>query len=382
MRTVLILTAGYGEGHRAAARGLKEGLDLLGEVRAEILDLFAPAFGALYHRTRRAYMQGIHQPASFWTSAAAALNRFPYTGQLLRCLWPLKKALTQALSETRPAAVISTFPAYAHLVRGCAREAGLRDLKSFVLVTDSLVPSPLWIQCDADAFLLPNEDTSNALRDRGLSPDRIFVSGFPVSPKFAAQSEARPEPGAGVRPRVVYRIDGQPGRAIPLVERLLREDKTDLTVLAGRDEGLLKALEEVAEHVGRPLNALGWVSDMPQLLRRNHLLIGRAGGTTIQEALAAQIPMLMNHIPQGPAEGSARLLLQNGCGAHCPTNEAVFSVLDQLFSKGALGWQQMHRHACALSRPDAAITTARWIGQKLKKTAPPQASGFGMRPGK
>jgi processive 1,2-diacylglycerol beta-glucosyltransferase len=219
------------------------------------------------------------------------------------------------------------------------------------------------------------------MRDAGVREERVFVSGFPVSTKYAAQAEARPEPGGGTTPRVLYMINGEPGRAIPLVERLLRSGNIELTVTAGKDEGLAQALREAAEHIGKPLTVLGWVSNIPQLLRRNHLLIGKAGGATVQEALAAKTPMLITQIFPGQEEGNARLLLQNGCGAHCPTNEAVAQVVEQLFSRGAHAWHQMHRHVCSLSRPDAALTTARWISRKINMPSSSGSSPFGVRPG-
>lgn len=381
MRNILILTAGYGEGHNAAARGLKEGFDLLGEMRAEVLDLFAPAFGNFYQRSRGDYLKIVNHSPNLWATIYSALDRFPYTSNALQLLWPLKRELTDALRKYQPEAVVSVYPVYGHLMPACARAAQLQTLKNFVLITDSITVNSIWHKCAADAFLVPNEDTSNLMRSVGVSPERLHVSGFPVSVKYAAQGEARPAPGDGVLPRILYMINGQPGRALPLVEKLLREGEFELTVTAGKDEGLAIALTELAEYVGKPLNVLGWVNNMPQLLRRNHLLIGKAGGAAVQEALAAETPMLMTQILPGQEEGNARLLIQNGCGTHCPTNEAVVSVVNQLFARGAQGWHQMHRHVCALSRPDAAFTTARWIAQQLKTSPLPSQPPFGVRSG-
>ena len=99
------------------------------------------------------------------------------------------------------------------------------------------------------------------------------------------------------------------------------------------------------------------------------------------QALAAKTPMLITQILPGQEEGNARLLVQNGCGTHCPTNESVVSVTSQLFSQDAVGWHRMHRHAAALSRPDAALTTARWVEDQCKGGAPDSKAGYGLRPG-
>lgn len=379
MRSVLILTAGYGEGHNAAARGLKEGFDLLGESRAEVLDLFAPAFGRFYQRSRAGYLKLINKHPWLWTSACTALDKLPFTSWILSLLWPLKRELVRAIKEHRPEAVVSVHPVYGHLLSKAAREAGHTKFKSYVLVTDSITVNSVWYKCDASTFLLPNDDTAAVMRAADVGVERLFVSGFPVSTKYSSQGEARPEPGGNVPPRVLYMVHGQLGRVVPLVESLLRKGDIDLTVAVGKNEELKKALEDLSLRMQKPLNVLGWVNNVPQLLRRNHLLIGKAGCAAVQEALAAKTPMLISQILPDQEEGNARLLLQNGCAAHCPTNEAVLRSVESLFAKGAQGWHQMHRHACALSRPDAALTTARWILQRIKNQGANGNAGFGLR---
>jgi UDP-N-acetylglucosamine:LPS N-acetylglucosamine transferase len=381
MRSVLLLTAGFGEGHNAAARGLKEGFDVLGSMQAEILDLFAPAFGSLYERGRRDYLQVVNKTPLLWAGIYNALDLLPFAPQFVRLLRPLQRELNAVLAEKRPSAVVSVFPLYGYLLEAAAKAADLPDLKRFMLVTDSITIHSLWHRCGSDAFLVPNADTAASLRHAGVEAAKILVSGFPVSPGYAANTETRPAPGGGVQPRVLYVINGQPGRAVPLVERLLRGGGIELTVAAGKNSLLKANLETLAARMGKPARILGWVDDMPALLARNHLLIGKAGGATVQEALAAKTPMLITQILPGQEEGNARLLLQNGCGAHCPTNESVVSITAQLFSRDAAGWHRMHRHAAGLARPDAALTTARWIAEQCGGETRDTGAGFGLRPG-
>jgi processive 1,2-diacylglycerol beta-glucosyltransferase len=122
--------------------------------------------------------------------------------------------------------------------------------------------------------------------------------------------------------------------------------------------------------MGKTLSVLGWVEDLPALLQSHHVLIGKAGGATVQETLAASTPMLITQILPGQETGNARLLLQYGCGAHVPTSEAVVRVLSQLFQNGAEAWQRMHRNCLSLARPEASFTAARWILQHLTPPGP------------
>lgn len=381
MRSLLLLTAGFGEGHNAAARGLKEGFDALGEIQAEVLDLFAPAFGGIYQRSRQNYLDVVNKAPRLWAGIYGAVDRLPFATSLFRLFRPLQRELNAAFEAKRPAAVVSVYPVYGHLWEEAARAADLPDVKRFTLITDSITVNSVWHRCPSDAFLVPNEDTAAALRGAGVEEAKIVVSGFPVSPRYARTTERRPDPSPEVPPRVLYMINGEPGRAVALVERLLREGNVELSVSAGKDARLKADLEALVARMGSAAKVFGWVDNMPELISRNHLLIGKAGGAAVQEALAAKTPMLMTQILPGQEEGNARLLLQNGCGTHCPTNESVVSVISQLFSQNALGWQRMYRHVTALSRPDAALTTARWITDQCRGGAPDSREGFGLRPG-
>ena len=112
-----------------------------------------------------------------------------------------------------------------------------------------------------------------------------------------------------------------------------------LTVTVGRDEALRARIEEVAARAGRSVEIHGWTTHMPELLMTHHVLIGKAGGATVQECIAARTPMLMTSVVPGQEEGNAQLLFQNQCGALCPTPDALAEKIEQLFANDAVEWR-------------------------------------------
>ena len=71
MTKVLILTAGFGEGHNAAARNLSAAFDtLLGPKAAHVADLYALASPRLNALLRRAYLGLINGSPRTWSAAA------------------------------------------------------------------------------------------------------------------------------------------------------------------------------------------------------------------------------------------------------------------------------------------------------------------------
>ena len=174
---MLILTAGFGEGHNAAARGLKEGFDSLGgEVEAEVLDLFEPAFGAFYQKSRRHYLWMVNHAPELWAAIYAVLDRVPLLSLLSWFFRPLKNALVRALMKSKPDAVVSVYPVYGYVLDEAKREAALPALKSFVMITDSITVNSVWLRCGADAFCVANEETAEVLFAARIPREKVRVS--------------------------------------------------------------------------------------------------------------------------------------------------------------------------------------------------------------
>ena len=67
MKKILILTAGFGDGHNAAARSLRDAIELLDEdARAEVLDFFADSYGAFNTFARKTYLGMVQYAPRLW----------------------------------------------------------------------------------------------------------------------------------------------------------------------------------------------------------------------------------------------------------------------------------------------------------------------------
>ena len=126
MTKLLILTAGYGEGHNAAARNLAAACETVaGPGSSFVVDLFALAQPKLNRAIRRAYLAAINGAPGLWNALYVWIDRhrvFP------RHLWLLRselRALTSLLARERPTVVCSTYPLYAFLLERLADTGGL-----------------------------------------------------------------------------------------------------------------------------------------------------------------------------------------------------------------------------------------------------------------
>ena len=369
---VLILTAGFGEGHNAAARNLAEAFNLTpARSAAHVVDLFALASPRLNAVTRRGYLSLINRAPKIWSAFYRWIDR----SQLLPGgLWMLAREtrlLARLIAQRQPDIICSTYPAYGFMLERLARQGRLA-VPYFTIVTDSISINSLWWRPACDGWFVPNADSAAVLRSVGLDDRRVHDCGFPT-PAFIVDHArlAPPDLTAGGRPRLLYIINSGTHQALETARRLLAETNWEITCAVGRDENLRGQLERLVARRPVPAAILGWTDEIPRLLLTHHVVISKAGGATTQEAIAARCPMIVNQIVPGQEEGNYELLRRHGIGALAQTPGAVVSACRRAFAdRGAL-WHKWRTALAPLSRPDASRDIAdRILAEARKKKFP------------
>ncbi len=353
---ILILTAGFGEGHNAAARALAQAADeRCGVGAARIVDVFALARPRLNDVVRKSYLMLINRSPALWRSAYAWLDRSPHAARAFRCLRRELKVLERIIAAEEPDVICSTYPLYAFMLAAIARRTKRTLPPHFNVVTDSISINSLWWRAACDGWFVPNADSEQVLVAGGVPRELILARGFPVSPVFAdQQSRLVGTPGPGMRPRVLYIVNSGTRGAAETALRLLEREQWDVTCTVGRNEALRARLSEAAARRSNPATIVGWTDDMPGLLLTHHVVVSKAGGATTQEAIAARCPMVVNQIVPGQEEGNYELLRRSGVGALATTPDEVVSAVERAFADDASEWRRWRASLFCLSRPNAA----------------------------
>ena len=100
---------------------------------------------------------------------------------------------------------------------------------------------------------------------------------------------------------------------------------------------------------------------MPRLMHSSHLLIGKAGGATVQETIAAGSPMIINQVVPGQEEGNARLIVETGSGVVATSPEAVAAEVSAHSPTTRNLWREWFANIRQLGRPSASLDIARFI---------------------
>ena len=362
VKSVLILTAGFGEGHNAAARNLAEALvKMQPGVRVEVHDVFLEAYGWVDRLVQKMYIAVINHAPFLWSLAFGVLDRTSVVGDGVVVFGRAVRLLRQMLQEFQPDVVVSTYPGNGYLLDNICKSAVRRPFRTVTVVTDSLTINTVWHKCHSDFFLVPNENTAEVMRRAGVPSEKVLTTGFPVPMGFAEPAPARGAPPADGRWRVLYMVNSSHHLAPGIVRALLALEDVALTVTVGRADALGRRLQSLASELGREIEIYGWTPEIPHLIRRSHLLISKAGGATVQEALAARTPMIVTQVIPGQEEGNARLLIESGAGELAATPEAIAAAVARTFEGKADLYLQRFDATGPLSHPDASSAAARFV---------------------
>jgi processive 1,2-diacylglycerol beta-glucosyltransferase len=212
--------------------------------------------------------------------------------------------------------------------------------------------------------------------------ERVHALGFPVQMRFADSAAVRTPPGQGDpgEPlRIFFMVNHGHAVAPRLVRRLLEIPGIALTVAYGKEKAVGRAIAEAAQSAGRKIELHGWTPLVADLLMRNHILIGKAGGAATQEAIAAKTPMIITKAVPGQEEGNARLIVENGCGALCESDDAIVDAVANAAENHAELWHRWHAAIVKLSKPDASREIARFILSQPASAVVPCAVGGCVR---
>jgi UDP-N-acetylglucosamine:LPS N-acetylglucosamine transferase len=363
MKKILILTASFGDGHNAAARNLRDGIELItDDAKVEVLDLFESTYGTLNSLLKQTYQGLVRYAPTVWSGVFTILDNPVLFRRQVDTLGKLRQSLAAVLRDTEPDVVVSCYPVYAHLIQDIFREHAERPFRFITVVTDSISVCSAWYRAPSDLFVVANEPTANVLIEAGVPKHRLKALGFPVSPVFAQE---RPAPLAaprhGDRRKVLYVINTGKAKTGKSLDRLLKVPDLDLTITVGRDASLKAKLAERFHDQGRRVSVYGWTNQMPRLLMSHHLVIAKAGGAMVQEAIAARCPMIVNQVIPGQEEGNARLIKKLGLGAVAEGSKEVRDLVEEAFAHKSRRWQEWCDNLDKVSRPDATLRIAELV---------------------
>jgi processive 1,2-diacylglycerol beta-glucosyltransferase len=372
---VLILSASYGSGHNAAARALEAALQSAG-AQTRVVDHFRELVHPAFDRwSRRLFNLLLYRAPLPWALAYWIGDRLPASSGLVFGMGSLGAGgLRTLLDSFRPDVVVSTHPTPAGAMSDLRRH-GLTRVRHALVYTDFTVHRQ-WLHPVVDLYCVPAEGIRTLLIARGVPPERVLATGLPVRPEFdepADQAVARQALGLDPGRPVVLVMAGALGWTgrLPAAARVLRDLALPLqaVIVAGRDQQLAHSLREIIRGVGPHMRVLGYTPEIRQLMAAADLLVTKAGGVSLAEAIACELPTICFGSLAGPEKRNERFVVEAGAALRARSAAELSSAVDHALSDPsalkALGQRMGEIRRPATARAVADAVLKRLVGAEI-----------------
>jgi processive 1,2-diacylglycerol beta-glucosyltransferase len=361
--TVLIYSAGFGDGHNSAARSLVAAITDLtgGQVQALKMDLFPECTPNIEIFLKWGYSFVTTHFPRVWGWMYRMAEKDSGKGNLgWRWVGDFPEQLGKHLALHQPAAVLSTFPMYPYLL--AEARVGLPQPRfTGTVITDSISINSIWNKAPTDRYFVTDEFSTNILQERGKPAEQIESTGFAVSPHFTKLTPRSLQAPDTDGFRVLYFATSSAREVKETLRGLLTDTPAavEFTISLGRHEARLGEMVRsvLSQFPQRKTSAIGWSNRIPEMLTEHDLIISKGGGATVHECFAAGTPVLVNYFIPGQEAGNVELLQKRGCGWYCPETKALGQKLSALLADGS--WSRAKTNMLRERRPDGAYRIAR-----------------------
>ncbi|MFT7619160.1 MAG: processive 1,2-diacylglycerol beta-glucosyltransferase [Planctomycetota bacterium] len=210
------------------------------------------------------------------------------------------------LLEKRPHQIVLTHYLPIQFIARLKREHDLKTQIAVVITEYDL--HPWWLAEGVDQYLVASEKVRFKLLRAGIPSSTIDVSGIPVHPRFEGEvdrEKVRRELGIRSNAPIVLLRPGGIGNTERIMEVVQQITSVgygfNLLILAGKNEGLVKAVKAMKTPRGVFVKAFGFVNNIGDVMGVSDLMITRAVGHTVAEAFASGLPLLLMR-PESKAE--------------------------------------------------------------------------------
>ena len=354
---VLILTASYGSGHNAAARSLAGALTAGGAsvtVVDHFRDLVHPAFDRI---TRALYAWTLRRAPGAWGLAYGIGDRLSSDSRWafgVPCLGASR--LGRLLDALAPDAVVSVHATPTVALSTLARE-GRRIPPHTTVVTDFVAHSQ-WIAPGVDRYCVAAQEVKHDFVARGIAPDRVIVTGVPVRPGFEPpRDQLAARRALGVSPDLPLVLamagaQGSFGRLLDVARALIDlRAPVQALVVAGHDAELAARIGRLT--AGRSIRVFGFVDDVRPLMAAADVLVSKAGGMTLAEAMAAELPLLTYASLPGQERRNERFASRAGIALVARRRRELDQALERALSEPKL-LEGLRAQMRGVRRPDAS----------------------------
>lgn len=246
---------------------------------------------------------------------------------------------------------------------GRLKKKGLIRCALTAVITDFVV-HPFWVSQEIDFYIVATEEMKKDLISRGISSEKIEVTGVPIDSRFNNaydKNEISKKIGLKGENTKVLIMGGGWGlgkmdKVLMVIDRLGLP--LELLVVTGRNRGLYRRLKN--KRFNLPVHVYGKVDNISELMAVSDVIITKAGGVTVSELLASGLPAILWDIIPGQEEANADYLVNAGAAIKINNTDDIKDVMGKMvFSPGMR--HSMYKNSKKMGKPNSAFNAVKYI---------------------
>ncbi len=361
---VLIITASYGAGHHQVSNALALMIkQLRPDWNVEIRDFMSYTKPFIKQTLLFGYRQVIKhfgKGYKWYYQATSQLSPYSKWRQMLNRVG--SKKLLETIYSLCPDVIVCTFPNPVGIVSHL-KSCSCIDMPLVTVITDVAFHNQ-WLHPYVDAYILAADIVAMHLKRKGMPSEKLYVTGIPLRPEFsvACRTPSIWE-NYNISPDLFTLMIMGGGCGLltgieDILNELIQQDlPMQILAVTGTNQTLAKKLEAISQSSRIPIRVMGFVDNIAQLMEISDLLLTKAGGVTVFEALAKKLPMLIYKPLPGHERNNARFLLKRKAAIQAKSKEQVIDIIIRCINDPST-LNSMKKNMQSIAKPFAARDAA------------------------
>ncbi|WP_454968686.1 MGDG synthase family glycosyltransferase [Gemella sanguinis] len=343
MKKVLIITGSFGNGHIQVSNSIKDEFreNYSSDVLVVESDLFLEAHPNLTPILKEMYLYSF----SYFRDIYGYLY---YAGKRHKNMSSYRyfsyHYLRKLIEKEYPDIIVSVFPTPALSLLEST------DIPIVNVVTDYYFHKS-WLTKNAYRYFVSNEDSKRAFIEAGVDSDKVKVYGIPINTKFDEEVDKKQwydKNNLSLDKKTIMISAGAFGvtnNFENIINKIIDLEKLQVVIICGKNKQLKMELEKKLEEY-KDIKIIGYSNDMREWMQTSDVLITKAGGVTISEALASRVPLiLLNPVPGQEGE-NASYFERNGLAKIANSESEIIEHLTYFLNENNLKLVKNKMNTC------------------------------------
>jgi len=265
--------------------------------------------------------------------------------------------LAEMITRENPDAIVTTHFVLPSISEILKKKNDL-SAKTFVVVTD-YGPHAFWIAKDIDRYFIGADAMMPAMLKKGIPKEKITVTGIPTVEEFTREmnsAELRSKYGIQPDRKTIFTLSG--GFGVGPTEEILKElcackEKIQVIAVCGHNKQAYSNIEAMRDKLNYPVILFGFTDKVAELMAVSDLMVTKAGGISVTEALNMRLPMILFESIPGQETWNEKLLVEAGAARKAASIKEIPALANAILSSPVV-YDSLRAGIEKIRRPRAA----------------------------